>query len=47
MQAAITGMKTIKTCHATCDITAMIPRSWITEKASAPITYGIRVSTAL
>jgi len=37
MLTAITGIKTMKTCHATWDITAIIPRSWIIEKASEPI----------
>ena len=33
MLIVITGIKMMKTCHATWDITAIIPRSWIMEKA--------------
>lgn len=47
MQAATTGMKIIKTCHATWDITAMIPKSWIIEKANAATWYWMFVSTVL
>jgi type IV secretory pathway ATPase VirB11/archaellum biosynthesis ATPase len=47
IQAAITGMETIKTCHATWDITAMIPRSMIASKARPPTRSGICISSAL
>lgn len=37
MLIPITGMKMIKTCHATCDMTAIIPMSCIIENANEPI----------
>lgn len=47
MQAAITGIKTMNTCQATCDMTAMIPRSCIVVNATEPIWEGILISTSL
>jgi hypothetical protein len=44
---AIIGTNTTNTCHATCDMTAMIPRSCMIVKAYVPIWYGILVSTSL
>lgn len=36
MHIEITGIKIMKTCHATCDITAIIPKSCINENAKDP-----------
>lgn len=36
MHIEITGIKIMKTCQATCDITAIIPKSCINENAKDP-----------
>lgn len=47
MQVAIIGTKTMKTCQATWDMTAMIPKSCMNEKAHLHIAVGIFMSTVL
>lgn len=47
MQIAVTGMKMRKTSHATCDMTAMVPKSWIIEKAAQPNLCAISKSNTL
>lgn len=47
MQVAITGIKTIKTCHATRDITPITPRIRMIENAKDPMRAGMLKSTAL
>lgn len=46
-QIAITEMKTMKTCHATCDMTAIIYRSCIIAKVNFPIMEAMFKFTAL
>lgn len=47
MQIAVTGMKIANTSHATCDMTAMVPRSWIIENAHHPSLCAISMSSTL
>lgn len=44
---AVTGMNIAKTGHATCDITDMVPRICITEKAHQPNFPAISKSNTL
>jgi len=46
IQVATTGINTMKTCQATWDTTAMIPKSCISAKAKAPSWKVIDVSVA-
>lgn len=47
MQRATTGKKMMKTCHATWDMTAIIPRSCIMAKANSPTIDAMFKSTVL
>lgn len=47
MQTPVTGMKIANTCHATWDITAIVPRICIIEKAHHPILFAISKSSTL
>ena len=47
MQIAVTGMKMTNTSHATCDITAIVPRSCIIEKAHRPNSFANSKSNTL
>ena len=47
MQIAVTGMKMTNTSHATCDITAIVPRSCIIEKAHQPNLFANSKSNTL
>lgn len=44
---AVTGIKMTNTSHATCDMTAIVPRSWIMEKAHQPNLVAISKSKTL
>lgn len=47
MQIAVTGMKIAKTGHATWDITVIVPKIWITEKAHQLNFFAISKSSTL